>query len=151
MKNSVALFSGLLFGMGLAVSGMTDTAKVLGFLDLFGDWDATLVFVMVAGLLVTVPAYALVRERRPWFVSGFHLPDVRQVDAKLLGGAAIFGLGWGLYGYCPGPAVASLAYGQLEAVVFVAMMVVGMFLAERLSRVLAGHRMSTKSKEGDGV
>lgn len=135
MKNGVALISGLLFGVGLAVSGMTDTAKVLGFLDFFGEWDATLAFVMAAGLAVTIPAYRMTKDRRPWFEPGFSLPKVSQLDVRLIGGAVIFGLGWGLYGYCPGPAVAAIAYGRLDAIVFVVMMAAGMYLAEKLIRV----------------
>ncbi|TNC83185.1 MAG: transporter [Oleiphilus sp.] len=135
MKNWVALISGLLFGVGLAVSGMTDTAKVLGFLDFFGEWDATLAFVMAAGLAVTIPAYRLTKDHRPWFETGFSLPKASQLDVRLIGGAIIFGLGWGLYGYCPGPAVAAIAYGRLDAIVFVIMMAAGMYLAEKLIRV----------------
>lgn len=135
MKNGVALISGLLFGVGLAVSGMTDTEKVLGFLDFFGEWDATLAFVMAAGLAVTIPAYHMTKDRRPWFETGFSLPNASQLDVRLIGGAIIFGLGWGLYGYCPGPAVAAIAYGGLDAIVFVVMMAAGMYLAEKLIRV----------------
>lgn len=133
MKALMGLLTGLLFGLGLAISGMTDTAKVLGFLDLFGEWDYRLALVMAAGLAVTIPAYRLMGDKRPWFEAQWYLPTLADMDKKLLMGAVIFGLGWGLYGYCPGPAIASLAYGQLESVLFVVAMLGGMALASRLS------------------
>lgn len=133
LKGLSGLLAGLLFGLGLAVSGMTDTQKVLGFLDLFGEWDYSLALVMAAGLAVTVPAYYLTKGKQPWFEKHFSLPDLVKLDARLLSGAAIFGIGWGIYGYCPGPAVASLGYGSIEAVVFVLTMIVGMFLADKIA------------------
>lgn len=105
----VALFAGALFGLGLAVSGMMDPATVTGFLDFAGDWDPTLMFVMGGALLVSIPAVRLVlRRSRPVLADGFALPTKSAVDARLLGGAGLFGVGWGLSGFCPGPAVAAL-------------------------------------------
>jgi len=130
------LLAGLLFGLGLAVSGMTDTAKVLGFLDLFGDWDVRLAAVMAGGLSVTIPAYMLTQRRRPWFERNWSFPQTLRVDEPLVMGAILFGLGWGLYGYCPGPAIASLAYGHLESLVFVLAMAFGMVLADRVSQTI---------------
>lgn len=134
MNTVFGLISGLLFGLGLALSGMTDTAKVLGFLDVFGDWDFSLALVMASGLLVTVPAFQLIKSRRPLFARTFSLPAASDLDKRLISGSAIFGVGWGLYGYCPGPAVASIAYGQPEPLVFLVMMVLGMYLADLFMR-----------------
>jgi uncharacterized membrane protein YedE/YeeE len=132
MKNFIALVSGLIFGVGLAVSGMTDTQKVQGFLDLFGAWDYSLGLVMASALAIAFPASRLIRGKAPFCAAEFSLPTSTNIDAPLLLGGALFGVGWGLYGYCPGPAVAAIAYGKAEAVVFVAMMLIGMFLAEPL-------------------
>ncbi len=129
----IAVFiAGLLFGAGLTVSGMVNPMKVLNFMDLFGQWDATLIFVMGAGLVVTFIGYRLVLTRaRPLYTSSFYLPRSTMLDARLIGGAAFFGLGWGLTGFCPGPAVASLVFGRTESFIFVIAMAAGM-LAARL-------------------
>lgn len=132
MKNFIALVSGLIFGVGLAVSGMTDTQKVQGFLDLFGAWDYSLGLVMASALAIAFPASRLIHGKAPFCAAEFSLPTSTNIDAPLLLGGALFGVGWGLYGYCPGPAIAAIAYGKAEAVVFVAMMLIGMFLAEPL-------------------
>jgi uncharacterized protein len=125
----VALFSGALFGLGLAVSGMTNPAKVIGFLDLAGEWDPTLAFVMGGALLVTIPAFRLILGRqRPILAGDFALPTKTSLDARLLGGAALFGVGWGLSGFCPGPAVVALTTGLTPVFAFVAAMVAGMVL-----------------------
>ena len=125
----VALFSGALFGLGLAVSGMINPAKVIGFLDLAGEWDPTLAFVMGGALLVTIPAFRLILGRqRPILAGDFALPTKSTLDARLLGGAALFGVGWGLSGFCPGPAVAALVTGLAPVVAFVAAMMAGMGL-----------------------
>jgi uncharacterized protein len=123
----VALFAGTLFGLGLAVSGMTNPAKVIGFLDVAGDWDPTLAFVMGGALLVTIPAFRLILKRpRPILADGFALPTSSALDTRLLGGAALFGVGWGLAGFCPGPAVAALVTGLAPVFAFVAAMIAGM-------------------------
>jgi uncharacterized protein len=133
MKNLVALLAGLIFGVGLAASGMTDTQKVLGFLDIFGDWQADLLFVMGAAVLVTVIAFRFVLKRQhPILDVQFHLPTGTHLDKRLMGGAAIFGIGWGVYGYCPGPAIATLAYLQKESLIFVGAMIVGMVIVHVL-------------------
>ena len=127
LKMLVNLFAGTLFGLGLAISGMVDPAKVIGFLDVAGDWDPTLAFVMGGALLVTIPAFRLILKRpRPVLADKFELPTNKDVDARLLGGSALFGIGWGLAGFCPGPAVTALASGLTPVFVFVAAMVVGM-------------------------
>jgi len=133
MNNLSALVVGLVFGFGLALSGMTDTNKVLGFLDFTGAWQPTLAFVMGGAVLVTVISFRFVLRRpRPLFDAQFHLPEKRAIDARLLTGAALFGIGWGLYGYCPGPALTSLIYGNGDTMLFVAAMLVGMALASRV-------------------
>jgi uncharacterized membrane protein YedE/YeeE len=129
MRTIVALFSGALFGLGLAVSGMTNPAKIIGFLDLAGEWDPTLAFVMGGALLVTIPAFRLILGRqRPILAGDFALPAKSTLDARLLGGAALFGVGWGLSGFCPGPAVAALVTGLAPVFAFVAAMMAGMVL-----------------------
>ena len=133
MKNIVALLCGLVFGIGLAVSGMTDTAKVLGFLDLFGNWVPDLAFVMGCSVCVTVVAFRFVLKRdQPLLTPDFSLPTSSAVDRRLLSGAAIFGIGWGVYGYCPGPAISALVYLDSKTVIFVVAMLVGMALANRV-------------------
>ena len=128
MRDIIAgLLTGFLFGLGLCLSGMTNPAVILGFLDLAGDWNPALVFVMAAGVTVTFLGYRLlVPKTRPLWASRFSLPTARAIDAPLLTGAAIFGVGWGLAGYCPGPAVASLASGRAAVMLFVAAMAAGM-------------------------
>ena len=128
-RTLIALFAGMLFGLGLAVSGMMNPAKVVGFLDVAGDWDPTLAFVMGGALLVTIPAFRVILNRpRPLLADGFALPTKSALDARLLGGAALFGVGWGLSGFCPGPAVAALVTGLTPVFAFVAAMVAGMVL-----------------------
>jgi uncharacterized membrane protein YedE/YeeE len=124
-----ALVSGLVFGLGLAVSGMMNPAKVIGFLDVTGDWDPTLAFVMIGSLLVAVPAYRFIPKRpRPVLEEGFDLPKKQAVDRPLVLGSALFGIGWGLIGFCPGPAVAALGTGLAPVFAFVATMLAGMAL-----------------------
>jgi uncharacterized membrane protein YedE/YeeE len=126
-----AFVAGALFGVGLVISGMSLPSKVLGFLDVSGNWDASLLFVMVGAVGVHFWAYRLLARRRsPYFASSFSLPTRRDLDAKLLAGAAIFGIGWGLSGLCPGPSLVALPSGFTGIVVFVAMMVVGMLVAK---------------------
>jgi uncharacterized membrane protein YedE/YeeE len=132
LRASSALVSGLVFGPGLAVSGMMNPAKVVGFLDVAGDWDPTLAFVMVGALLVAVPAYRFIPKRgRPVLQEEFSLPKKKAIDAPLLGGSALFGVGWGLVGFCPGPAIAALGTGLLPVFAFVAAMLAGMALHAR--------------------
>ncbi len=126
-----AFFAGLLFGVGLVVSGMSLPSKVLGFLDLFGNWDPSLMFVMLGATGVHFFAYRLLARRTsPYFASSFSVPTRRDLDAKLVAGAALFGIGWGLSGLCPGPSLVALPSGLTGVVVFVATMVVGMLFAK---------------------
>ncbi len=130
----VALVAGLLFGGGLLISGMMDPEKVIGFLDLFGNWDPSLMFVMGSALVVTVPAFKFIlRRKKPVFNDRFTLPLKTHLDKPLIVGTAIFGIGWGLYGYCPGPAISSLGSLNTAGFIFVPGMLVGMWLANRVS------------------
>ncbi len=123
--------AGLLFGWGLMISGMTDPGKVLGFLDLAGPWDPSLAFVMAGAITVGVMAFAVARRRTLSFLGGaLHLPKSTDIDRRLLGGSLLFGVGWGLAGFCPGPGVVSMASGQPKAAVFVVAMLAGMAIFE---------------------
>lgn len=123
------LFVGLLFGAGLALSGMINPARVLGFLDVAGSWDPTLAFVLGGALLPSALSYALIRRmKRPVMADEFCIPKNRTVEIRLLAGAAIFGVGWGLVGLCPGPAIAGMVLGKWEIWLFVAAMIAGMWL-----------------------
>lgn len=127
LRMLVALVSGTLFGLGLTISGMVDPQKVIGFLDVAGNWDPTLALVMGGALLVAIPAFRLIFKRsQPVLDNEFELPTKKELDASLLGGAAIFGVGWGLSGFCPGPSVTALASGLLPVIAFVAAMIAGM-------------------------
>lgn len=132
MKHRISEFVvGLIFGIGLILSGMTDPGKVIGFLDLFGAWDPSLALVMGGAILVGAFAFALAKKRTTTFLGGaLHLPDARDIDKRLLLGSLVFGVGWGLAGFCPGPAIVSLGAGQPKAVVFVLAMLAGMLLFE---------------------
>ncbi|HAZ99001.1 MAG TPA: hypothetical protein DCX04_07055 [Halomonas sp.] len=135
VKTAAGYLAGMLFGLGLAISGMTDPARVLGFLDIAGAWDPTLMFVLGAAVGTTFVGYRLVFARgTPLFSTQFQLPTKQELDAKLLGGAALFGVGWGLSGYCPGPAIASMGGLTLPLLALLAAMVVGWWIAQRLSR-----------------
>jgi len=124
---AAALLSGLLFGLGLSLSGMLDPARVRGFLDVTGAWDPTLAFVLGGAVSVAALGYAVARRLpRPAFDAAFHLPVRTRIDGPLVAGAALFGIGWGLSGFCPGPAVAALSTGALPVFVFVVAMLVGM-------------------------
>jgi uncharacterized protein len=123
----VVFVSGLLFGAGVTLSGMVNPMKVLNFMDIAGFWDPSLIFVMAGGLIVTFLGYRVVLGRSsPYFAPNFPAPATRSIDGTLLGGAALFGLGWGLTGFCPGPAVASLIFGRPETLIFVIAMAAGM-------------------------
>lgn len=123
--------SGAMFGAGLLLAGMTIPARVVGFLDVSRGWDPTLAFVMGGAVMVYGIAFRIIDRRRrdPWFDTRFHLPSRRDLDVRLLGGAAVFGVGWGLVGLCPGPAIVSAASGNLAAIGFVIAMLIGMRFA----------------------
>ena len=126
---------GLLFGVGLIVAGVTDPSKVLGFLDLAGTWDPSLAFVMGGGILVGLGAFAVAKKRTTTFLGGaMQLPTSAVIDRRLIGGSLLFGAGWGLAGFCPGPAIVSLGAGQPKAAAFVVAMLVGMVVFEIAQR-----------------
>jgi uncharacterized membrane protein YedE/YeeE len=124
-----AAFSGLVFGYGLALSGMTNPDKVLDFLDVAGDWDPSLLFVLGGAVVIFAIAFRFIlRRSRPLFAQRFELPSARDIDGPLVVGAVLFGIGWGISGYCPGPAVASLAAPNWETWVFLPAVLVGALL-----------------------
>ncbi|WP_349960139.1 YeeE/YedE family protein [Rhizobium sp. ZPR3] len=128
-----ALISGVVFGLGLSLSGMLNPARVQGFLDVFGAWDPSLAFVLGGAVVVAfIGVQAMKRMRHPAFDDGFHMPTNRQIDVSLVIGSALFGLGWGIGGFCPGPAVASLSVGIPQTALFVVTMLAGMTLYERI-------------------
>ena len=130
-----ALLSGGLFGLGLAMSGMTDARRVLGFLDLFGEFDPTLGFVLGGAVATTALLFRFVLRRgSPVLADTFQLSSLAHVDRRLLGGAALFGIGWGIAGYCPGPALAGLGVGAVEALWFVPAMIAGLVLHRIVNR-----------------
>lgn len=139
MKPLASAFgAGALFGVGLAVSGMTKPSKVAGFLDLFGAWDASLAFVMMGAIAVHLVAHRLIARRpSPLFDRRFHLPTRKDMDVQLVLGAAIFGVGWALGGFCPGPGLVSAASGAPAALVFVGGMTIGIKIEHALSRALS--------------
>lgn len=149
MRSSLSAFlSGLLFALGLGLGGMTDPANVLGFLDVAGDWDFRLVFVMAGAVAVHAALRPLILQReRPLFAAKFPSFALSRVDRKLLAGSALFGVGWGLGGYCPGPALTSLSTGAPQAVLFVAAMFAGMYLAG----VLQARRSASAGTPGLGA
>ena len=130
-----SLLAGLVFGLGLIVSGMANPAKVLGFLDLAGQWDPSLAFVMAGAIAVGVVAFAVAgRRARSFLGAEMRLPSARHIDRRLVIGSALFGIGWGIAGFCPGPALVSLGMGELKAAVFVAAMLAGMGVFEIFER-----------------
>ena len=134
-SNLSALGSGILFGIGLWVSGMANPKKVLGFLDVTGDWDASLLLVMGGAVAVTVVSFRFILSRpKPFLANKFHIPEKKDIDFPLIAGSAIFGIGWGIAGYCPGPALTSLATLSAESIVFVIAMIVGGLLHRFLPR-----------------
>ncbi|WP_323011405.1 DUF6691 family protein [Castellaniella sp.] len=135
MAKFAAFFSGLLFGIGLLVSGMADPLKVIGFLDITGAWDPSLVLVMGGAVLAGLGAFHLAGRRTVTYLGlPLRLPVARQIDRRLVLGSLVFGIGWGLVGLCPGPALVDLGAGQWQAAVFVAAMLLGMGLFEWLQR-----------------
>lgn len=135
MKLLLALLAGLVFGLGLILSGMTDPAKVIGFLDLAGNWDPSLGLVMGGAVLVGLVTFRFSARRTKAFLGdAMHIPTTRQIDRRLVLGGITFGVGWGLAGYCPGPALASLASSGFQALLFIAAMLAGMGLFALLEK-----------------
>jgi uncharacterized membrane protein YedE/YeeE len=139
-----ALLSGLVFGLGLIVSGMANPAKVLGFLDLAGRWDPSLALVMAGAVAVGVVAFSVARRRTVSFLGlDMKLPSARRIDRRLIGGSMLFGIGWGIAGFCPGPALVAMGMGEWKAIIFVAAMLVGMGLFDVLERRKAARPLRT--------
>lgn len=136
MKNSVVAFIvGFVFAIGLGISGMTNPAKVVGFLNLVKNWDPALMFVMIGAIPVNMLAYRLIKNwQKPLFDSKFHVPTSQIITKELVIGAILFGIGWGIAGYCPGPAITSLASLQSSVVVFLIAMLIGMFSYQKLNQ-----------------
>lgn len=130
---SAALLSGIVFGFGLSLSGMLNPVRVQGFLDVFGNWDPSLAFVLGGAVIVAfIGVQVMKRMRHPVFDDSFHVPTNRKIDLPLVVGSALFGLGWGIGGFCPGPAVASLPVGIPQTVLFVVAMLIGMTFHDRV-------------------
>jgi hypothetical protein len=138
MKNSLAsLFVGFLFALGLGLSGMTQPQKVVGFLDVFGNWDPSLMFVMMGAISVHFVLYKVIRRRKsPLFSMDWQVPSKKEITPALVLGAFIFGIGWGLGGYCPGPAITSLASFEGRPLIFVISMLIGMLLFNLMDKKL---------------
>jgi uncharacterized protein len=135
IQRLAAFAVGLLFGLGLLLSGMTDPGKVLGFLDLFGQWDPSLAFVMGGAIAVGFFAFALAKQRTRSFLDGaMHLPKATEIDRRLVVGSLTFGVGWGIAGFCPGPGLVSMADGEVKGLAFVIAMLAGMAVFEAMER-----------------
>ena len=132
MKLILIFLSGSLFGFGLTISGMLDPSKVQAFLNITQNWDPSLAFVMIGGILTTsIGYYFILKSPSPLYDSNFHIPIIYHIDIKLIGGSVLFGIGWGLGGLCPGPAVAILSYSFFPAIIFMIAMLIGLFIGKR--------------------
>lgn len=135
MKRLIQILIGILFGSGLVLSGMTDPNNIRAFLSPFSGWNPQLMLVMASALAVVIPAFFLLKRKEKPLISGSFMPSIQSpIDKPLIIGASLFGLGWGLYGYCPGPAITALTYGQLDTLIFIIAMFFGMFSAKRLGQ-----------------
>lgn len=133
MSKIVSLICGIIFGIGLTISKMIDPAKVLGFLNIFGDWDPSLAFVMIGALIISSPFFHLFKNnKKPIFADSFSYSNNKELNKKLIFGSSLFGAGWGLAGLCPGPAIASLALFNTSSIIFVITMFVGFYLVKLL-------------------
>lgn len=143
---AIPLASGVLFALGLAIGGMTQPENVIGFLDFAGDWKPGLALVMAGAVAVYLPLYRLATKRKAPVLGGtFSIPTRRDIDIRLLAGAAVFGIGWGVAGFCPGPGIASLASGSTPAIVFVVSMLTGMVLFKVADKAWSGFMASRRS------
>ena len=137
MTKFVSCISGIIFGVGLSVSNMINPEKVLGFLDLFGSWDPSLIFVMMGAIIISAPVFFLFRSKnKPLFADNFTKPTLKSIDKNLIVGAGTFGIGWGMVGFCPGPAISSLALLNTYTVYFVLSMLGGFLLTELVNRTI---------------
>lgn len=134
MNKLVSLISGIVFGIGLVISEMINPEKVLGFLDLFGNWDPSLAFVMIGALIVSSPLFHIIKKKeKPIFAENFNYSNNKSINNKLILGSAIFGTGWGLIGLCPGPAISSIALLDIRSITFVTAMFVGFYLVKLIN------------------
>ena len=134
MSKLVSLFCGIIFGIGLVISQMINPAKVLGFLNLFGEWDPSLAFVMIGALIIYSPLFHLFKNKeKPIFSSNFSISNKKEIDKKLIFGSILFGAGWGLVGLCPGPAITSIALLNASSAIFVVSMFIGFYIASKTS------------------
>ena len=133
-KFIISALIGAIFGLGIAISGMANPAKVLNFFDVAGSWDPSLIFVMGGALITTAIGYLVVfgAREKPVFDADFHLPINKTIDARLIGGSAVFGIGWGIAGFCPGGAIPALGFGGLPVIAFVGAMIIGIVLARSI-------------------
>jgi len=132
MSKLVSLFCGIIFGIGLVISQMINPAKVLGFLNLFGEWDPSLAFVMIGALIISSPLFHLFKNKeKPIFSSSFSISNKKEIDKKLIFGSILFGAGWGLVGLCPGPAITSIALLNVSSGIFVVSMFIGFYIASK--------------------
>jgi uncharacterized protein len=135
MRILIALISGIVFGIGLTIADMTNPAKVQNFLDIVGSWDPSLIFVMGGGVIVAFIGFRLIRMRqRPLLAEQFYFPTAERIDGRLIAGSALFGIGWGLSGFCPGPAIAGLAWANPQVFIFVAAVAAGAMLVKWFAR-----------------
>ena len=131
MNKLISLISGIIFGIGLVISEMINHAKVLGFLDLFGNWDPSLAFVMIGALVISSPLFYVIKKReKPIFVEQFNYSNNKEINNKLIIGSALFGAGWGLGGLCPGPAISSIALININSITFVFAMFIGFYIVK---------------------
>ena len=131
MNKTFSLLSGFVFGLGLTVSSMTNPAKVIGFLDITDNWDPSLMFVMIGAIAISAPLFYLLRNKtKPLFDLNFEIPTIKNINKKLILGASIFGIGWGMVGFCPGPAIASLALLKPVSIMFVIAMASGFYMSK---------------------
>ena len=134
MSKLVSLFCGIIFGIGLVISQMINPAKVLGFLNLFGEWDPSLAFVMIGALIVSSPLFHLFKNKeKPIFSTSFSISENKEIDKRLIIGSILFGAGWGLVGLCPGPAISSIALFNVSSVTFVFSMFVGFYITSKIN------------------
>ena len=132
MNKIVSLLCGIIFGIGLVISQMINPAKVLGFLNLFGEWDPSLAFVMMGALIISSPSFHLFKNKeKPIFSSSFSIPNKKEIDKELIFGSILFGAGWGLVGLCPGPAITSIALFNVSSAIFVVSMFIGFYIASK--------------------
>ncbi len=134
MSKLVSLFCGIIFGIGLVISQMINPAKVLGFLNFFGEWDPSLAFVMIGALIVSSPLFHLFKNKeKPIFSTSFSISENKEIDKRLIIGSILFGAGWGLVGLCPGPAISSIALLNVSSVIFVFSMFIGFYIASKIN------------------